>query len=71
MCNDMMETTGEAAEKGLKNLAMGDEEDDDIVDPWTVSSKSQTGVDYDKLVGNNNVFSPKSLPAICRFFFST
>lgn len=26
------------------------EEDDDIVDPWNVQSKSQTGVDYDKLI---------------------
>lgn len=25
-------------------------EDDDIVDPWTVASKSETGVDYDKLI---------------------
>ena len=23
---------------------------DDIVDPWTVTSKSDTGIDYDKLI---------------------
>lgn len=27
------------------------EDDGDIVDPWNVQSKSQTGVDYDKLLG--------------------
>ena len=26
-------------------------EEEDIVDPWTVSSKSDKGVDYDKLIG--------------------
>lgn len=26
------------------------EEDDDIVNPWNVESKSTTGVDYDKLI---------------------
>ena len=25
-------------------------EDDDFVDPWSVSSKSDTGIDYDKLI---------------------
>ena len=28
------------------------EEVDDCVDPWNVCSKSQTGVDYEKLIGN-------------------
>lgn len=26
------------------------EQDDDFVDPWNVESKSDTGVDYDKLI---------------------
>lgn len=26
------------------------EKDDDFVDPWNVESKSDTGVDYDKLI---------------------
>lgn len=26
------------------------EEEEDIVDPWNVTSKSLTGVDYDKLI---------------------
>ena len=25
-------------------------EDDDFVDPWTVTSKSDKGIDYDKLI---------------------
>ena len=25
-------------------------EDEDFVDPWSVSSKSETGIDYDKLI---------------------
>lgn len=28
----------------------GGDDDDDVVTPWTVASKSQTGVDYDKLI---------------------
>jgi hypothetical protein len=24
--------------------------DDDVVDPWNVTSKSDTGIDYDKLI---------------------
>lgn len=26
---------------------------DDVVDPWNVSSASNTGVDYDKLISKN------------------
>lgn len=26
------------------------EDDGDIVDPWNVTSKSDTGIDYDKLI---------------------
>lgn len=26
-------------------------EDEDVVDPWTVSSKSDTGINYEKLIG--------------------
>jgi len=34
----------------VKNVSLDDSHDeDDIVDPWNVQSKSQTGVDYDKL----------------------
>ena len=29
----------------------GDSKEDDFVDPWNVTSKSATGVDYDKLIG--------------------
>jgi hypothetical protein len=27
------------------------EDDDDIVDPWNVTSKSDSGINYDKLIG--------------------
>ena len=26
------------------------EQEDDFVDPWTVTSQSDTGIDYDKLI---------------------
>jgi len=31
-------------------------EDDDDVNPWSVSSKSQAGVDYDKLIGSYHYY---------------
>ena len=31
----------------------GLEEDDDVVDPWKVESKSAKGVDYDKLISKH------------------
>lgn len=36
-------------------------EDDDFVDPWTVTGKADTGIDYDKLISKyttNNCFIP-------------
>ena len=27
------------------------ENDDDVVDPWTVTTSSETGINYDKLIG--------------------
>lgn len=34
-----------------QNMTAGDQhEEEDVVTPWTVSSKSKTGVDYDKLI---------------------
>ncbi|KAL0819890.1 hypothetical protein ABMA28_007903 [Loxostege sticticalis] len=36
------------AEVQVNNLSITD--DDDIVDPWNVSGKSETGIDYDKLI---------------------
>lgn len=33
----------------LQELAVNDD-DDDVVDPWNVSSKSEKGFDYDKLI---------------------
>lgn len=37
------------AEEQLDNLAINEEEDD-VVDPWNVAGKSETGIDYDKLI---------------------
>lgn len=34
----------------VSNLSMDKSEADDVVDPWTVVSTSETGVDYDKLI---------------------
>ncbi|XP_038206963.1 tryptophan--tRNA ligase, cytoplasmic [Zerene cesonia] len=35
-------------EEQVNNLTV--QEDDDLVDPWNVAGKSQTGIDYDKLI---------------------
>ncbi|KAM3958079.1 LOW QUALITY PROTEIN: tryptophanyl-tRNA synthetase [Aphomia sociella] len=35
-------------ESQLQNLAIN--EDEDVVDPWNVTGKSETGIDYDKLI---------------------
>lgn len=32
----------------INNLSLKDEED--VVDPWNVSTNSETGLDYDKLI---------------------
>lgn len=42
------EVTVSPAEISEEKVVAGDE--DDVVDPWNVVSKSQTGVDYDKLI---------------------
>ena len=48
------EVTGEVAEMKVEDGAVADpttaEQDDDVVDPWKVESKSAKGVDYDKLI---------------------
>ncbi len=36
--------------EGVETLKIQNEGDDDVVDPWNVVSKSETGVDYDKLI---------------------
>lgn len=40
----------------IADLQMGEpaksKDDDDFVDPWNVESKSDAGVDYDKLISN-------------------
>ena len=38
----------ETVEEQVNKLAVN--EDDDFVDPWTVTGKSETGIDYDKLI---------------------
>jgi len=34
----------------LRNSIVDSSTEDDVVNPWNVVSKSQTGVDYDKLI---------------------
>lgn len=54
----------ETVEK-MKDLNVNSIEEDDFVDPWTVSSKSEKGLDYDKLISkyktlNNFYLNPKA-----------
>lgn len=35
-------------EEKINELSISEE--DDVVDPWNVAGKSQTGIDYDKLI---------------------
>lgn len=47
-------------EEKLENLRVsGDgapsDEEDDIVDPWNVQSKSDKGIDYDKLISRFSI----------------
>lgn len=39
-----------SAEPQIEHLAINGVSSDDIVNPWNVTSSSQTGVDYDKLI---------------------
>lgn len=41
---------------------------DDVVDPWNVCSKSETGIDYDKLISKRFLvcFSPLITFSICQ-----
>lgn len=39
-------------EEKMKKLRVnGENGEDDVVTPWNVESKNQTGIDYDKLIG--------------------
>lgn len=46
-----MVNTPEPENLDVKTLSLSPTEADDFVDPWSVTSKSETGVDYDKLIG--------------------
>ena len=55
-----MATEAEVSEK-LAQTTVGEganaaEPEDDFVDPWTVTSKSDTGIDYDKLIRKSSAF---------------
>ncbi len=54
----------------IKNLKL--EEDQDIVDPWTVKTSSDKGIDYDKLISKFaaffNIFSSRPLILSFRAF---
>lgn len=46
-------TNGHDTKVDIKDLKIADDEqEDDIVDPWSVASKSTKGVDYDKLISS-------------------
>jgi len=50
-----LEENGPKAEEAPKAadaevVADADADDDDVVDPWNVESKSDKGIDYDKLI---------------------
>lgn len=34
----------------ITDLTVNTTDEDDVVDPWTVTSKSEKGIDYDKLI---------------------
>ena len=44
-----LEENGPKAEETVA-AAVINEDDDDVVDPWNVESKSDKGIDYDKLI---------------------
>lgn len=47
--SDAFENT--ATKAGVESLTLNaTEQNDDFVDPWNVESKSDTGIDYDKLI---------------------
>lgn len=37
-------------EAKMSDLKVEETQEDDFVDPWNVASKSETGIDYDKLI---------------------
>lgn len=41
-------------------ISSNDVEDEDFVDPWNVVSKSDNGVDYDKLICKSPLLPPES-----------
>lgn len=44
----------------------GVEDDDDLVDPWNVESKSTKGVDYDKLISMLGLFEASNVTPVTR-----
>lgn len=41
----------ETVENGVNVPPVEGQKEEDFVDPWNVSTKSATGIDYDKLIG--------------------
>ena len=66
----MSETTGDPAaslEKKAEDLSLATDNNDDgdTVDPWNVTSKSETGIDYDKLISKIYLpIGPRRLPVM-------
>lgn len=51
---DSIDNNSTATETAIEALSLEDKED--FVDPWNVESQSDTGIDYDKLIGINLKF---------------
>lgn len=46
-------------EENLNELSISEE--DDVVDPWNVTGKSQTGIDYEKLISKYITLNKQSV----------
>lgn len=50
MSNELINKVEDLEIRGGQVNGAKEENDEDVVDPWNVVSKSQTGIDYDKLI---------------------
>jgi len=57
MASEITEKMSEVAV--LKTEENAGDGDDDVVDPWNVVSKSETGIDYDKLISEYSLICLK------------
>ena len=50
LSNEQPTTNGHAINVDVSSLNIDNSQEEDIVDPWSVTSKSTKGVDYNKLI---------------------